>query len=436
MPIETAPPSAYRIERAAPLSGRLSVQGDRLAAHLALAAAALAEGETVLDGLPQTAEFATSLAVVAALGPRVRAEGNRAVIDGLGLRGLLAPVGTIELGSSDLTAALGLGLAGILPMPTLWSVSGGRLPAALEAALRAFGAMIEPHEDSAQRVLVTGPRVSVPFALHPANEAEALLALLAGLVTPGISRLTLPADLAEALAAPLRAFGAGIVFEGESDERTLAVTGLTRMAARPFAVAGDPQEAAWAALAALIVPKSDVTVENVLVTPARTALIDALLEMGGNIEFANQREDAGEHIADLRARSSFLRGIALRETHALGAGGLAALSVAGAYAKGETRLPVTPDLRTLAAGLQEAGVECVFEETTAVITGRRSLSGGVELKANDQRSALALTVLALGADRPITVAFPAIGQEGWPPLLFGLSRIGARLNVIGPKEAS
>jgi 3-phosphoshikimate 1-carboxyvinyltransferase len=162
MPIATAHPSAYRIERAAPLSGGLSVPGDRLAAHLALAAAALAEGETVLEGLPQSAEFAASLEVVAALGPRVRAEGHRAAIDGLGLRGLLAPAGTIELGSGGLTAALGLGLAGILPMPTHWSVSGGRLPDALEAPLRAFGAVVDSDEDGARAVFVRGPRVPAP----------------------------------------------------------------------------------------------------------------------------------------------------------------------------------------------------------------------------------------------------------------------------------
>lgn len=436
MPIATAHPSAYRIERAAPLSGWLSVPGDRLAAHLALAAAALAEGETVLEGLPQSAECAASLEVVAALGPRVRAEGNRAVIHGLGLRGLLAPTGTIDLRSGDLTAALGLGLAGILPMPTHWSVSAGRLPGTLEAPLRAFGTVVDSDENGARAVLVRGPRVPAPIAFRPANEADALLALLAALVTPGVSRLMLPADLAEALAGPLRAFGAGIAFEGEGAELVLAVTGLTPLAARPFAVAGDPEQAAWAALAALIVPKSDVTVENVLVTPARTALIDALLEMGGNIEFANQREEAGEHIADLRVRSSFLRGIALPQTHALGVGGLAALAVAGAYAKGETRLPVTPHLRTLAAGLQESGVALVFEDTTAVVTGRRSLSGGVNVTANDQQSALALAVLALGADKPTTLAFSGAGEEGWPPLLSSLARIGARLEPIAPKEAS
>ncbi|GLQ56013.1 hypothetical protein [Devosia nitrariae] len=436
MPIETAHPSAYRIERAAPLSGRLRVPGDRLAAHLALAAAVLAEGETVLEGLPQTPEFAASLAVVAALGPRVRAEGGRASIHGLGLRGLLAPVGIIDPGSGDLTAALGLGLAGILPMPTRWSPSGGRLPAALEAPLRAFGAMVEPHEDRTQPFLVGGPRVPAPVALRPAGEAEAFLAILACLVTPGISRLQLPADLASALAGPLRAFGADIALKGEGPERTLSVTGLTPLAARRFAVAGDPAEAAWAALAALIVPKSDVTIENVLVTPARTALIDALLEMGGNIEFANQREEAGEHIADLRVRSSFLRGTALPEARALGAGGLAALAVAGAYAKGETRLPATADFRILAAGLQEAGMDCVFENGTALITGRRTLAGGVELTARDARSALALAVLALGADRPTTVAFAGAGEEGWPPLLSSFSQIGARLEPIAPKEAS
>ena len=72
---------------------------------------------------------------------------------------------------------------------------------------------------------------------------------------------------------------------------------------------GDPCSAAFLLCAALIVPGSDVTVEGVLVNPARIGLYTTLQEMGGDVEFSNLREEGGEPIADIRARSSKLKGV-------------------------------------------------------------------------------------------------------------------------------
>ena len=91
-------------------------------------------------------------------------------------------------------------------------------------------------------------------------------------------------------------------------------------------------------VAALIVPGSDLVVENVLVNPMRTGLIDTLLEMGGDIQFLNQREIGGEHVADLRVRSSRLKGMHVDAAHAAAMlDDIAALAMAAAYAQGETR---------------------------------------------------------------------------------------------------
>jgi 3-phosphoshikimate 1-carboxyvinyltransferase len=421
----TAQLRAFRIERAAPLAGRLAVAGDRLAAHLALAAAALAEGVSRIEGLAATRETAASLSVLEALGVGVAGSGVLADIHGLGMRGLLAPAGPVDLGDSDLTAALGLGLAGILPMQTHWTVSEGRDIDGLVGLLRDAGAGID--RDGAA-LAIAGPRVPAPLEHRPGSEAEALLALLVAFATPGASSLLLAPDRAEALAGPLRAFGAEIGLAGENGETRLSVTGLKRLDACRFAVAGDPQHAAWAALAALIVPKSDITIENVLVSPARTGLIDALLEMGGNIDFANQREEAGEHVADLKVRSAFLRGIDASQRD-LDAAGLAALAIAGAYARGETRLPPSADLQTLIALLQAMGVSVTAGEDAIVVAGSRNLRGGGELRLRDASLVQPLAILALAADRPVTLI---LSQDAGPlpPLFEGLARLGARFDPI------
>ena len=83
----------------------------------------------------------------------------------------------------------------------------------------------------------------------------------------------------------LTAFGAAIEIETAEDG---ARTHPPRTAARTLkpqviTVPGDPSSAAFTIVAALIVEGSDVTIENVLLNPTRTGLIETLLEMGGDI---------------------------------------------------------------------------------------------------------------------------------------------------------
>jgi 3-phosphoshikimate 1-carboxyvinyltransferase len=74
-------------------------------------------------------------------------------------------------------------------------------------------------------------------------------------------------------------------------------------------VPGDPSSAAFFVVAALIVPGSDLVIENVGLNPTRAALFDVLRQMGGAIEELDRRDVGGEPVADLRVRASALTGI-------------------------------------------------------------------------------------------------------------------------------
>ena len=75
----------------------------------------------------------------------------------------------------------------------------------------------------------------------------------------------------------LAAFGAAIeVEEGSDGSRTIRLEGGRNLKPQAIAVPGDPSSAAFPLVAALIVPGSDVTIENVLLNPTRTGLIETL----------------------------------------------------------------------------------------------------------------------------------------------------------------
>jgi 3-phosphoshikimate 1-carboxyvinyltransferase len=73
-------------------------------------------------------------------------------------------------------------------------------------------------------------------------------------------------------------------------------------------VPGDPSSAAFLAAAAVLVPGSDVTIEDVLINPRRIGFYETLCEMGADVAFLACREEGGEPIADIRVRASKLAG--------------------------------------------------------------------------------------------------------------------------------
>ena len=59
----------------------------------------------------------------------------------------------------------------------------------------------------------------------------------------------------------------------------------------------------------LIVPGSELILEAVMTNPLRTGLLTTLREMGASIEALEKRDDGGEEVADLRVRTSTLKGV-------------------------------------------------------------------------------------------------------------------------------
>ena len=168
-------------------------------------------------------------------------------------------------------------------------------------------------------------------------------------------------------------------------------------------------------VAALIVPGSDIVVENVLMNPTRTGLIATLLEMGGSIDCLNSRSAGGEDVADLRVRSSELRGVAVPPERAASMiDEYPVLAVAAAFAEGETLMQGLDELRVkesdrlsaVADGLKANGLDCSEGEVSLAVRGRpdgKGLGGGTVETHLDHRIAMAFLVMGLATERPVTV---------------------------------
>ena len=106
--------------------------------------------------------------------------------------------------------------------------------------------------------------------------------LLAGLNAPGETIV----DRAAADARPQRAHAAPFRRERRRSRtrhdggRRITLKGQPELAAADLSVPGDPSSAAFPAVAALLVPGSEITIEGVGVNPLRAGLYDTLAENG------------------------------------------------------------------------------------------------------------------------------------------------------------
>ena len=76
---------------------------------------------------------------------------------------------------------------------------------------------------------------------------------------------------------------------------------------KKFFIPGDMSAAAFFLSAGMIVPESNITVQNVGLNPTRRRILDIFKTMGGNIQIVNERIIEGEPIGDLVVRSSGLK---------------------------------------------------------------------------------------------------------------------------------
>src|SRR5690606_34835447 len=146
-----------------------------------------------------------------------------------------------------------------------------------------------------------------------------------------------------------KGFGAELDVFVESDgTRVIRLRGEADFVPQAIDVPGDPSSAAFFIVAALLVPGSDLTIENVGLNPTRAGLVEVLRQMGGNIEKVNPREVGSEPVADLIVRHSSLRGIEIDPAIAPSMiDEFPALFVAAALAEG----------RTVTSGLDELRVK-------------------------------------------------------------------------------
>jgi 3-phosphoshikimate 1-carboxyvinyltransferase len=304
---------ARRFLAKGPLTGRIRVPGDKSISHRSIMLGALAVGETRVTGLLEGEDVLSTAAAMRAMGATIERQGNGDwLVSGVGVGGLLQPAGALDMGNSGTSTRLLMGLVASHPITTCFvgDASLSKRPMGrVITPLSQVGAAFTTYPGGRLPLLETGTDTPVPISYRlPVASAQVKSAvLLAGLNTPGVTTVIEPVPTRDHSERMLRGFGAALTVDIDEDgARIIRLVGQPELKAQDIVVPGDPSSAAFFVVAALLVPGSDLVVENVGLNPTRAALFDVLRLMGGQIEEIDRREVGGEPVADLHVRASTL----------------------------------------------------------------------------------------------------------------------------------
>jgi 3-phosphoshikimate 1-carboxyvinyltransferase len=413
-----------RIQPARRLRGRVRVPGDKSISHRAAIIAALAGGraQARLTNYSTSADCASTLACLSALGVRVERAGASVLIEAAGLRLPHAPrEGSLDCGNSGTSMRL---LAGLLAgQPFAATLTGdaslrSRPMKRIIEPLELMGARVSSEEGRAPlRIEGRAPLTPIRYVLPVASAQVKSCVLLAGLNAGGRTEVVeargATRDHTERL---LSLFGADVRTELKDYEDRLApvVSLETPVSLRPpeeCNIAGDISSAAFFMAAGALLPASDLTLAGVGLNETRTGILDALHRLGADVVVADRRTESGEEVGELRVRGRDA-GLAPQAAGANVLGGelianlideLPILCVLGTQVEGgleirdasELRVKETDRIGAMVSNLRALGAEVEEYADGLSVRGRTRLRGARLESFGDHRIAMACAVAAL-----------------------------------------
>jgi len=420
------------ITRAKRLAGLVAIPGDKSISHRYAMLAGIAEGVSQIHAFAESVDCQSTLECLRRLGVKIDRQGSEVTIEGAGLEGLRPSLEPLDAGNSGSTIRM---MAGILSGQSFRTVMGG------DASLscRPMKRIIEPLARMGARIhsaggglppltIEGGSLVPIRYDLPVASAQVKTAVLFAGLYADGITEVVEPHPTRDHSEIALTQFGAELGRGG----RTSNIRGRSRLVAQELTVPGDISSAAFFVVAGLLVPGSDLTFQGIGLNPTRTAIIEYLRSIGGDITVLNCESRSGERVGSLRVKTSSLGGgeIPLEAIPGL-IDELPVLSVLGTQTEDglifrgaqELRVKESDRIAAVAGNLRKMGAEVEEFPDGLRIPGRQLLKGAEISSYGDHRIAMAFTIAGLIADGTTTIKDSDCVQISFPAFFETIARV-------------
>lgn len=416
----------------------VTVPGDKSVSHRALMLGSIAEGRTEVSGFLAGEDCLATLAAMRAMGVDIQqASATEMSIEGVGLHGLRGADADLDLGNSGTAMRL---MTGLLAGQGFDSVLigdeslSGRPMGRIIKPLSSMGAKIESRDGKPPLIIRGQDKLqAIDYELPMASAQVKSAVLLAGLYADGTTRVTEPAVTRDHTERMLGSMGVSVV----TNSGTIAITGGQHLRGCVVSVPADLSSAAFVMLAALLAENADIQIKNVGVNPTRTGVINILQSMGADITLENPQLLGEEPVADIRVRSSKLRGgivdpalvsLAIDEFPILFVAAAAALGKTVFSGIGELRVKESDRISAMADGMRMLGISVDETPDGATVHGGR-FSGGIVQSCGDHRVAMSLALAGTIASDEVIVDDVAAVDTSFPGFRDVMAAFGAEISV-------
>lgn len=395
-------------QQSKPLTGEITVPGDKSISHRGIMLGAIAKGTTSITNFLKGADCLSTIACFRKMGIEIEEKGKEILVHGKGLHGLQAPDGILDAGNSGTTTRL---ISGILAGQNFSCELTGdasiqkRPMKRIITPLSLMGANIESMRgNDCAPLRIHGTSLKGIHYDSPVASAQVKSCILfAGMYADQKTSVTEPYLSRNHSELMLGSFGADIHTEGN----TSVISPEPLLYGQEVAVPGDISSAAYFIAAALLIPSSELLIRNVGINPTRDGILRVCHKMGASIELLNKRIQCGEPVADLLVKHSPLKGTVIE-----GAiiptliDELPVIAVMAACAEGKTIIRDAQELKVkesnrleiLVHHLTAMGCDVTGTEDGMIIRGGRPLKGAVLESHLDHRIAMSFAVAGLVAE--------------------------------------
>lgn len=397
-----------KFKKSNPLKGTVTVPGDKSISHRAVMFGALSEGTTRVTNFLQGADCLSTIDCFQKLGVRIENRPEEILIHGQGLHGLKAPQSALDTGNSGTTTRLICGILAGQSFPTELNGDASiqsRPMRRIMTPLAQMGAQIRSlrGNDCAPLKIQGAPLHGIHYCSPVASAQVKSCILLAGLYADSPTSVTEPYLSRNHSELMLEHFGASVQSEGT----TATIRPEPKLLGQEIRVPGDISSAAYFIAAGLIVPHSEILIQNVGVNPTRDGILKVCRDMGADITLLNENHESGEPTADLLIRYSSLHGTTVSgPVIPTLIDELPVVAALACFAEGTTVIKDAQELKVkesnridvMVQNLSAMGARITATDDGMIIEGGRPLHGAAVDSRLDHRIAMTFAVTALACD--------------------------------------
>lgn len=282
------------------LKGSIKVAGDKSITHRAIIFSSLSKGTTRIHEPLLGADCISTLEIFKQFGVKSELSKDCLIITSPGLESFCYDQSILDAGNSGTTARLLMGVLSNLPatLTLIGDESLSKRPMKrVTLPLSQMGANITLENDATLPATITGHQLTgISYELPVASAQVKSAIMLAGMLAQGVTTIHEPIPTRDHTEKMFEDFQ--IAYNKVNLMITVQGPQMPITPGEVF-VPGDISSAAFFIVAALMIPGSDVMIENVGINETRSGIIDVIRAMNGKITLVNERYFGGEPVADL-----------------------------------------------------------------------------------------------------------------------------------------